>query len=111
MRFEELNLAAFGHFTNFPVTFQKNRSFHVLFGNNEAGKSTMLRMITGVYRPDEGQILIDGIDVRDYKRSALMDKIGFVFQKACKNFFFTLQGIIYFIRIAEKKRGFCRGNF
>ncbi len=46
MRFEELNLTAFGHFTDFPVTFQPDRSFHVLFGNNEAGKSTMLRSIT-----------------------------------------------------------------
>ena len=46
MRFEELNPAAFGHFTDYPVTFQKDRSFHVLFGNNEAGKSTMLRSIT-----------------------------------------------------------------
>ncbi len=46
MRFEELNLTAFGHFTDFPVTFQANRNLHVLFGNNEAGKSTMLRSIT-----------------------------------------------------------------
>ena len=46
MRFEELNPAAFGHFTDYPVTFENTRSFHVLFGNNEAGKSTMLRSIT-----------------------------------------------------------------
>ncbi|OCA89810.1 AAA family ATPase [Pradoshia sp. D12] len=46
MRFEELNLTAFGHFTDYPVNFQPNQSLHVVYGNNEAGKSTMLRSIT-----------------------------------------------------------------
>lgn len=31
-----------------------------LIGSNGAGKSTFLRLITGVYKPDEGQVLLDG---------------------------------------------------
>ena len=46
MRFDRLEINAFGHFTNFAIPFQPNHSFHILYGNNEAGKSTLLRSIT-----------------------------------------------------------------
>ena len=46
------------------VTIKEGNVFG-LIGTNGAGKSTMLRMITGVYRPDEGQILIDDQPVFD----------------------------------------------
>lgn len=37
---------------------------HALMGENGAGKSTFIKMITGVYQPDEGQIILDGKEVR-----------------------------------------------
>ncbi len=40
-----------------------------LIGTNGAGKSTVLRMVAGVYRPDEGEILIDGLPVLDNKEA------------------------------------------
>ena len=46
------------------VTIKEGNVFG-LIGTNGAGKSTVLRMITGVYRPDEGQILIDELSVFD----------------------------------------------
>ena len=46
MRFDRLEIEAFGHFTNYMVPFDQAQSLHVLYGNNEAGKSTLLRSIT-----------------------------------------------------------------
>ena len=46
--------------------------FVTVIGGNGAGKSTMLNAIAGVWKPDEGQILIDGVDVTgmvEYKRA------------------------------------------
>lgn len=45
MRFNYLNLRAFGHFTNYEIEFDKTKNFHFIYGLNEAGKSTTLRSI------------------------------------------------------------------
>lgn len=47
-----------------------------LIGSNGAGKSTFLRLITGVYKPDEGQVLLDGKPV--YENPAAKAKIAYV---------------------------------
>lgn len=48
MRFTYLDLRAFGHFTDHRVDFSPERSFHLIYGPNEAGKSTFLRAISDV---------------------------------------------------------------
>lgn len=46
MRFDYLNLRAFGHFTDYELSFDPSKNFHLFYGPNEAGKSTTLRSIT-----------------------------------------------------------------
>ena len=49
-------------------------------GRNGAGKTTIVKLLTRLYDPDEGQILINGHDIRDYDLEALREKIGVIFQ-------------------------------
>ncbi|MDQ2654149.1 MAG: ABC transporter ATP-binding protein/permease [Chloroflexota bacterium] len=51
-----------------------------LVGRNGAGKSTIVKLLGRLYDPDEGQILIDGHDVREYDPQELRREIGVMFQ-------------------------------
>ncbi len=51
-------------------------------GATGAGKSTMSYLIPGFINPDEGQVLADGHDIRDYTVASLRRNIAFVFQEA-----------------------------
>ncbi|MBL8093516.1 MAG: ABC transporter ATP-binding protein [Anaerolineales bacterium] len=65
----------------------RNVSFHLrpgekvaLVGPNGAGKTTLIKLLTRLYDPTGGQILLDGIDLRDYDLLQLRQKIGVIFQ-------------------------------
>ena len=51
-----------------------------LVGRNGAGKTTMVKLLTRLYDPDEGQILIGGRDVREYALEELRHVVGVIFQ-------------------------------
>ncbi|SNT21284.1 ATP-binding cassette, subfamily B [Granulicella rosea] len=51
-----------------------------LIGENGQGKTTIVKLITRLYDPTEGQILLDGVDLRDYKIEDLHRHIGVIFQ-------------------------------
>jgi ATP-binding cassette subfamily B protein len=51
-----------------------------LVGPNGAGKTTLIKLLTRLYDPTEGQILLDGVDLRDYDPDQLRSKIGVIFQ-------------------------------
>jgi len=51
-----------------------------LVGINGAGKTTLVKLLTGLYQPDEGQILINGKDSREYTRTEYNDLFSVVFQ-------------------------------
>ncbi len=46
-----------------------------------AGKSTIIKLLTRFYEPDEGEILIDGINIKQFSKDLLRQKIGVVLQK------------------------------
>jgi len=52
----------------------------VLVGLNGAGKTTLIKLITRLYDPTEGVILLDGNDIREYEPKALYDMFGIIFQ-------------------------------
>jgi ATP-binding cassette subfamily B protein len=51
-----------------------------LVGPNGAGKSTVVKLLCRLYDPDEGRILLDGIDIREFDPAELRRRIGAVFQ-------------------------------
>ncbi len=51
-----------------------------LVGPNGAGKTTLIKLLTRLYDPTEGQILLDGVDLRDYDLRDLRQRIGVIFQ-------------------------------
>lgn len=53
-----------------------------LVGATGCGKSSIINLIPRLYDATSGQVLVDGVDVRDYTQDALRSKIGFVPQKA-----------------------------
>jgi ATP-binding cassette subfamily B protein len=55
-----------------------------LIGENGAGKTTLIKLITRLYDPAGGQILLDGIDLREYDPESLRAEIGVIFQDYVK---------------------------
>ncbi|KFN49015.1 ABC transporter ATP-binding protein [Arenimonas composti] len=51
-----------------------------LVGENGAGKTTLVKLLARLYDPDEGRILLDGHDLRDYDLDELRAQIGVIFQ-------------------------------
>jgi ATP-binding cassette subfamily B protein len=51
-----------------------------LVGENGAGKTTLVKLLARLYDPDEGRILLDGIDLREFDLEALRSHVGVIFQ-------------------------------
>lgn len=51
-----------------------------LVGQNGAGKTTLVKLVTRLYEPTEGRVLLDGKDVREWDRDELLARFGVVFQ-------------------------------
>ncbi len=51
-----------------------------LIGENGEGKTTLVKLMTRLYDPVEGQILLDGVDLREYNLEDLYREIGVIFQ-------------------------------
>lgn len=65
------------------ITFTAHKGETVAFiGATGCGKSTVINLIPRFYDATEGEVLVDGVDVKEYRQKQLRDKIGYVSQKA-----------------------------
>lgn len=82
----ELKNVTFGYEPNKPVL--KNVSFHIepgevfgIVGRSGSGKSTLVNLISRLYDPEEGEILVDGVNVKEYGFKELRDNVAMVSQE------------------------------
>ena len=65
------------------ISFKAKKGETVAFiGSTGSGKSTLINLIPRFYDATEGQVLVDGVDVKEMKREYLNDKLGYIAQKA-----------------------------
>ncbi len=65
------------------IDFKANKGETVAFiGMTGSGKSTLINLIPRLYDATVGEVLVDGVNVKEYKEEALNNKIGYVSQKA-----------------------------
>ena len=65
------------------ISFKVNKGETIAFiGSTGSGKSTLINLVPRFYDATEGEILVDGVNVKDYKLETLHNKIGYIPQKA-----------------------------
>ncbi|MFL6468803.1 MAG: ABC transporter ATP-binding protein, partial [Pyrinomonadaceae bacterium] len=78
----------------------------IILGGSGGGKSTIIKLVLGLLKPDEGQVLVDGEDITDYSEVEMMpvrQKIGMVFQEgALFDSISVYENVAY--RLREQKR-------
>lgn len=86
------------------VSFRANRGETVAFiGSTGSGKTTLMNLIPRFYDATEGEVLVDGVNVKDYELETLYAKIGYVSQKAVM-FTGTVEDNVAFGSNADKSR-------
>ena len=64
---------------NVSFKFSPGRKLAVV-GMNGSGKTTLVKLLCRMYDPDEGQILLNGVDIREYDYAEYMRQFSVVFQ-------------------------------
>ncbi len=65
------------------ISFKASRGQTIAFiGSTGSGKSSLINLVPRFYDATDGEVLVDGINVKDYKEEALHNKIGYIPQKA-----------------------------
>jgi ATP-binding cassette subfamily B protein len=82
----DINNISFGYESGTEVLHNidlhiKSGEFIGLVGKSGTGKSTLINLIMRMYDVEEGSILVDGIDIRDYSQESLRSQIGVVLQE------------------------------
>jgi len=67
---------------NFSAVFEEGKTT-ALVGPSGSGKSTIVQLIERFYDADAGQVLMDGIDIKDLNLRDIRRQIGYVSQEPC----------------------------
>ncbi len=78
----------------------------VLVGINGAGKTTLIKLLTRLYDPTEGHILLDGYDIREYDVGELYSMFGIVFQDFGKYAVSVSENIMF----GDIHKSYCEGD-
>lgn len=83
IRFEQVSFSYPGN----PAPSLNNIDLHIrpgtslaIVGENGSGKTTLIKLLTRLYQPTHGRILLDGLDLKDWDEQALLTRIGVIFQ-------------------------------
>ncbi len=83
IRFEDVGFtypgAAAAALTDINLHVKPGESL-ALVGQNGSGKTTLIKLLTRLYQPTHGRILLDGMDLQDWDETALRERIGVIFQ-------------------------------
>ena len=74
-----------------------------IVGQNGAGKTTFIKLLCKLYEPQEGEILINGVDIREYSREEYNDLLSVVFQDFKLFSFSVRENISFHHRMNEKR--------
>ena len=77
---------------NVNLTIQPREKI-ALVGPNGAGKTTLIKLLTRLYDPTDGQVLLDGVDLRDYDLTDLRQRIGVIFQDFVRYHFAAAENV------------------
>ena len=94
-----LSVAVYNHYKRIffgggdDVELQKSNI--LLLGPTGSGKSTIVNLLPRFYDASEGQVLVDGVDVKEYREKSLNDKLGYVPQKSLLFFGSVKDNIVY----------------
>jgi ABC-type multidrug transport system fused ATPase/permease subunit len=96
IRFEEVTFS----YPGAPRPVLEKASFHIapgetlaLVGRNGAGKTTLVKLLARLYRPDSGQILLDGLDLNTWRGEALQRRMTAIFQDFTRYHFLAGENI------------------
>lgn len=65
------------------ISFKVNKGETIAFiGSTGSGKSTLINLVPRLYDATKGEVLVDGVNVKEYKIESLNNKIGYISQKA-----------------------------
>ncbi|MFF0815929.1 ABC transporter ATP-binding protein [Rhodococcus sp. NPDC003318] len=85
------------------VTIEPHRGETIgLLGPNGSGKSSLLGVLAGVHRPDEGQVLLDGSDIRALRRRQVARRVATVEQHADTEIDITVANVVRLGRIPHR---------
>ncbi len=88
-------------FDNFSITINSGERI-AFVGENGAGKTTLIKLLARFYDVDEGEILINGINIKDVELSSWYSTLGILFQDFVR-YEYSLEDNIYFGKIWEEK--------